>query len=170
MGTHSESKNGTRILGAQLTSNFGAKTEPRFNKILEPCFQNENEPQKWFARTRRGGFRETIIGDQKRTLNVMRANPPRRVLAFRFSRSLRLAKRPRGNGPPGAQRTRAPRRAVVIPRTAAAVSTSPRGSQAKCSRQLRLALSEHKIGRECNTARAQRTMCACRGICIDAHM
>ena len=68
MAPNSESKNGPWILGPELTPKFGAKTEPSFNKILEPCFQNENGPQKWFAQARRGGFRETIIGDQKRTL------------------------------------------------------------------------------------------------------
>ena len=126
MAPNSESKNGPRILGPELTPNFGAKTEPVFNKKLEPCFQNGNELQKWFARTRRGGFRETIIGGQKRTLNVMQANPPRRVLQFRFWQSPRLALWPRGGEPPGAQRARVPRRAEAIPRTAAAPSGSPR--------------------------------------------
>ena len=91
METHSESKNGTRILGPEWNPIFGFKTEPRFNRFLEPCFQNENEPQKWFARTRRGGFRETIIEDQKWTLYVRQANQPRRVLQIRVWQSLWLA-------------------------------------------------------------------------------
>ena len=44
MAPNSESKNGPWILGPELIPKFGAKTEPSFNKILEPCFQNENEP------------------------------------------------------------------------------------------------------------------------------
>ena len=104
---------------------------------MEPCFQSENEPQKWFARTRRGGFRETIIGDQNQTPDVMRANPPRRVLQIRFWQSLWLAVWPRGGGPPGAQRARVPRRAAAIPPTAAALPGSPRDGKAKCSRHAR---------------------------------
>ena len=152
MGTHSESKNGTKILSPELTPNFGAKTEPRFNKILEPCFQNENEPQKWFARPRRGGFRETIIGGQKRALDVMQANPPRRVLQMRFWQSLRLALWPRGGGPPGAQRTRA----------APSGSHSAHGGSA-----VRLA-TRWQSQVLAPSARARRAMCACGGIYIDA--
>ena len=119
---------------------------------MEPCFQSENEPQKWFARTRRGGFRETIIGDQKRTPDVMRANPPRRVLQIRFWQSLWLALWPRGGGPPGAQRARVPRRAAAIPRTAAALSGSPRDGKAKCSRHA------HALTEQCARAAAHASM------------
>ena len=168
MGTHSESKNGTRILGPEWNPIFGLKTEPRFNRFLEPCFQNENEPQKWFARTRRGGFRETTIGDQKWTLYVRQANQPRRVLQIRVWQSLWLALLPRGGALPGAQRARVPCRAAAIPRTAAAPSGSPRDGKAKCLRQLHIAPCAHTVKRECTTARAHRAMCACGDICIAA--
>ena len=153
METHSESKNGTRILVPEWNPIFCLKTEPRFNKLLEPCFQNENEPQKWFARTRRGGLRETIIGDQKWTLYVRQANQPRRALQIRVWQSLWLALLPRGGGLPGAQRARVPRRAAAIPRTAAAPSGSPRDGKATCLRQLHIAPCAHTVKRECTTAR-----------------
>ena len=88
MAPNSGSKNGTRLLEPKLNPEIDAKTEPRFYKNLEPCFQSRNGLRKWFARTRRGGFRDTIIWDQNWALNVMQANPLRRVLAFSFLRQL----------------------------------------------------------------------------------
>ena len=109
MAPNSGSKNGTRLLEPKLNPEIDVKTEPRFYKNLEPCFQSRNGLRKWFARTRRGGFRDTIIWDQNWTLNVMQANPLRRVLAFSFLRQLCLPLLSRGSARQG-QRARSAER------------------------------------------------------------
>ena len=103
MAPNSGSKNGTRLLEPKLNPEIDAKTEPRFYKNLEPCFQSRNGLRKWFARTRRGGFRDTIIWDQNWTLNVMQANPLRRVLAFSFFAPALPAIAVAWQRPPGAE-------------------------------------------------------------------